>query len=79
MSGFPIGVVGEPTDLTYNYVHLGAGPETLAELASGRLDFAETLKKAEHAMVLVGRARSVAPTALRSPRSRRAWPARWAP
>jgi NADH-quinone oxidoreductase subunit G len=54
MGGIPIGVVGEAADLTYNNVHLGAGPETLAELASGRLAFAETLKKAERAMILVG-------------------------
>jgi NADH-quinone oxidoreductase subunit G len=51
---FPIGVVGEGADLTYKYVHLGVGPETLSELASGRLDFAETLKKAERPMVIVG-------------------------
>ena len=30
---FPIGVIGERVDLTYPYEYLGAGPETLAELA----------------------------------------------
>jgi NADH-quinone oxidoreductase subunit G len=54
MGRFPIALVGEAADLTYNYVHLGAGPETLTELASGRLDFADTLKKAERAIILVG-------------------------
>ena len=28
--GFPIGVIGEKADLTYEYAYLGAGPETLA-------------------------------------------------
>ena len=31
-----IGLVGEKVDLTYPYDYLGAGPETLAELAAGR-------------------------------------------
>jgi len=30
--GFPIGVIGERADLTYDYNYLGAGPETLANL-----------------------------------------------
>ncbi|MGL4974130.1 MAG: molybdopterin-dependent oxidoreductase, partial [Bosea sp. (in: a-proteobacteria)] len=29
--GFTIGVIGEKADLTYDYAHLGAGPDTLAE------------------------------------------------
>jgi NADH-quinone oxidoreductase subunit G len=52
--GFPVGVIGEAADLTYTYRHLGAGPETVAALAAGRLDFADTLRKAERAMVMVG-------------------------
>nr|MDQ6870251.1 NADH-quinone oxidoreductase subunit NuoG [Pseudomonadota bacterium] len=31
--GFPIGVIGEKTDLTYDYAYLGAGPETLEAFA----------------------------------------------
>ncbi|MGA7383450.1 MAG: NADH-quinone oxidoreductase subunit NuoG, partial [Methylocella sp.] len=31
--GFPIGVIGEKADLTYEYAYLGAGPETLAAFA----------------------------------------------
>jgi NADH-quinone oxidoreductase subunit G len=31
--GFPISVIGEKTDLTYEYAYLGAGPETLAAFA----------------------------------------------
>ncbi|MGI8569355.1 MAG: NADH-quinone oxidoreductase subunit NuoG [Methylocella sp.] len=30
--GFPIGVIGEKADLTYEYNYLGAGPETLASM-----------------------------------------------
>ncbi len=51
---FPIGLIGERADLTYDYDYLGAGPETLAELAAGRHAFADTLKKAQHPLILVG-------------------------
>ena len=37
---FPIAMIGERTDLTYAYDYLGAGPETLAEIAAGRGAFA---------------------------------------
>ena len=49
---FPIGVIGAKADLTYTYDYLGAGPETLAAVA--RHTFADTLRKAEHPMVLLG-------------------------
>jgi NADH-quinone oxidoreductase subunit G len=51
-SGFPIGLIGERVDLTYPYQHLGAGPESVAQAASG--EFGEALKKAERPMVLLG-------------------------
>ena len=51
---FPIGLIGERADLTYDYDYLGAGPETLAELAAGRHAFADTLKRAAHPLLLVG-------------------------
>jgi NADH-quinone oxidoreductase subunit G len=51
---FPVGLIGERADLTYPYDYLGAGPETLAELAAGRHAFADTLKKAQHPLILVG-------------------------
>src|SRR5215470_13036855 len=54
MGGFPIAVIGERPDLTYSYEHLGAGPETLAEVAAGRHAFAGTLKAAQHPMILLG-------------------------
>jgi NADH-quinone oxidoreductase subunit G len=54
MGGFPIAVIGERADLTYSYEHLGAGPDTLAEVAAGRHAFANTLKAAKQPMILVG-------------------------
>jgi NADH-quinone oxidoreductase subunit G len=49
---FPIGVIGPKADLTYTYDYLGAGPETLAAIT--KHSFADTLRKAERLMVLVG-------------------------
>jgi NADH-quinone oxidoreductase subunit G len=49
-----VGVIGEQADLTYKYDYLGAGPETLAEVAAGRHPFAETLRKAERPLILLG-------------------------
>jgi NADH-quinone oxidoreductase subunit G len=51
---FAVGLIGERADLTYPYQYLGAGPETLAELAAGRGDFATVLKDAKNPMVLLG-------------------------
>jgi NADH-quinone oxidoreductase subunit G len=53
MGGFPIGVVGERVDLTYDYKYLGAGGETLAEIANGG-GFGEVLAKAQRPLVIVG-------------------------
>ena len=51
---FPIGLIGEQADLTYPYDYLGAGPETLADVAAGRHPFAQTLQKAERPLILIG-------------------------
>src|SRR6185369_3761701 len=51
---FPIALIGERVDLTYPYEYLGAGAETLAQLASGRQAFAATLSAAKRPIVLVG-------------------------
>jgi NADH-quinone oxidoreductase subunit G len=51
---FPIGLVGEALDLTYDVEHLGAGPKTLAEIADGGHPFCETLKAAKRPMLIVG-------------------------
>ncbi|PSJ64453.1 NADH-quinone oxidoreductase subunit NuoG [Kumtagia ephedrae] len=49
-----VGVVGEAVDLRYPYEPLGAGPETLKELAAGRGGFFDVLKNAKHPMIIVG-------------------------
>ncbi|MDI1227013.1 MAG: NADH-quinone oxidoreductase subunit NuoG [bacterium] len=49
-----IGVIGQQVDLNYPAKFLGAGPETLAELASGKGAFAEVLSKAQNPMIIVG-------------------------
>jgi NADH-quinone oxidoreductase subunit G len=54
MGNFPIGVIGERADLTYPYEYLGAGPQTLADVAAPVHDFGSVLKKAEHPLVIVG-------------------------
>ncbi|TNE38476.1 MAG: NADH-quinone oxidoreductase subunit G [Alphaproteobacteria bacterium] len=54
MGNFPIALIGEQADLTYPYEYLGAGPATLAEVADGKHSFAETLKKAERPMIIIG-------------------------
>jgi NADH-quinone oxidoreductase subunit G len=54
MGAFPIGLIGERADLTYPYDYLGAGPQTLAEVAGGAHAFGSVLKNAEHPVVIVG-------------------------
>src|SRR5262249_55091940 len=44
---FPVALIGERESLTYDYDYLGAGPETLADLAAGRHAFAQTPKNAQ--------------------------------
>ena len=50
----PIGMIGVEVDLTYSYDYLGAGPETLARIASGSHPFLHKLEAAERPMVIVG-------------------------
>ena len=52
--GCRIGVIGPQAELTYDYTHLGAGPQTLKEVADGNHSFAETLRAAERPMIVVG-------------------------
>jgi NADH-quinone oxidoreductase subunit G len=49
-----VGVIGEKVPLTYDYEHLGAGPDTLADVAAGKHSFADVLRNARNAIVLVG-------------------------
>ncbi|MGB3810919.1 MAG: NADH-quinone oxidoreductase subunit NuoG [Parvibaculum sp.] len=52
--GVKIGVVGPRHDLTYDYDHLGAGTQTLKDIASGANAFAEVLKNAKTPIIIVG-------------------------
>src|SRR5882762_7295743 len=49
-----IGMIGAKADLTYEYDYLGAGADSLAELAAGKHSFADVLKNAKNPIVLVG-------------------------
>ncbi|MEM9705675.1 MAG: NADH-quinone oxidoreductase subunit NuoG [Pseudomonadota bacterium] len=49
-----IGLIGEPVSLTYDYEHLGAGPETLERLVNSDMGFYEALEKAERPVIIVG-------------------------
>jgi NADH-quinone oxidoreductase subunit G len=52
--GFKVGVIGPKRDLTYPAAQLGAGPETLKELAAGKHEWNETLKAAKNPMLILG-------------------------
>ncbi|MCX8998923.1 NADH-quinone oxidoreductase subunit NuoG [Rhizobiaceae bacterium BDR2-2] len=52
--GFPIGVIGEGGELRYSYDYLGAGPDSLTDLANGNGSFFEKLKAASKPLVIVG-------------------------
>ena len=52
--GLKVGVVGENVNLTYRAEHLGAGPQTLKEIADGSHAFCEILKAAERPMLILG-------------------------
>src|ERR1700749_3668290 len=49
-----VGLIGAKADLTYTYDHLGAGTDTLSDLAAGKHSFADVLKGAKNPIVLVG-------------------------
>src|ERR1700753_618542 len=49
-----IGVIGDKADMTYAYDYIGAGTDSLADLASGKHSFADVLKGAKNTIVLVG-------------------------
>jgi NADH-quinone oxidoreductase subunit G len=49
-----VGLIGEKVDLTYPYEALGAGPDTLGELAAGGIVFGKVLAEAKRPLVVVG-------------------------
>ncbi|MEX0922564.1 MAG: NADH-quinone oxidoreductase subunit NuoG, partial [Rhodovibrionaceae bacterium] len=53
-NGLKLGVIGQPVDLTYEVDYLGAGPDSLQEIAKGKGGFAEVLKNAENPALILG-------------------------
>jgi NADH-quinone oxidoreductase subunit G len=49
-----IGVIGAKSDLTYDYDYLGAGTDSLVDLAAGKHSFADVLRAAKNPIVLIG-------------------------
>jgi NADH-quinone oxidoreductase subunit G len=48
------GVIGEQSDLTFDYDYLGAGAQTLSGLAKSKSDFVAALKAAERPAIIIG-------------------------
>jgi NADH-quinone oxidoreductase subunit G len=53
---FPIALLGERAELTYDYQHLGNDPRTLDALATGDHPFAAVLREADRPMLVIGMA-----------------------
>ncbi len=51
---YPIGVVGEVSDLRYNYTSLGAEANIIKDLLSGKNKFVSKLKRAKKPMIIIG-------------------------
>ncbi len=49
-----VGLIGSKVDLTYDYDHIGAGTNSLSDLAAKKHSFATTLMAAKNPIVLVG-------------------------
>ena len=54
MGDLPVGVIGDVGDLRYDYEMLGAGTDTLSQLATGGIKFLSVLKKAKRPLIIVG-------------------------
>jgi NADH-quinone oxidoreductase subunit G len=54
MGNYPIGVIGETSDLRYEYSSLGAGADIIRDLLSGKNKFAAKLKRAKKPMIIIG-------------------------
>ncbi|WP_342711419.1 NADH-quinone oxidoreductase subunit NuoG [Bradyrhizobium sp. B124] len=52
--GLKVGMIGAKADFTYEHDYLGAGTDTLADLAAGKHSFADVLKNAKNPIILVG-------------------------
>ncbi|MDZ4372979.1 MAG: NADH-quinone oxidoreductase subunit NuoG [Phenylobacterium sp.] len=49
-----VGVIGDATDLTFSYTHLGTGPSALANLGKSKSEFVTGLKTAKAPAIVVG-------------------------
>ena len=56
MGNYPIGVIGEVSDLRYAYEELGSEANVVKDLLSGKNKFAAKLKKAKRPMIVIGQA-----------------------
>ncbi|MBV2142819.1 NADH-quinone oxidoreductase subunit NuoG [Falsochrobactrum sp. TDYN1] len=54
MGPFPVALIGEQTELRYDYEYLGAGADTLAAVAAGKHAFRDVLAKAERPLIIIG-------------------------
>jgi NADH-quinone oxidoreductase subunit G len=54
LGNLPVGVIGEIGDTRYSYEKLGAGAETLRDLADGNGSFFATLQNAKKPLIIVG-------------------------
>lgn len=54
VGNLPVGVIGDVGDTRYEYQSLGAGTDTLKDLAAGNGGFFETLKNAKKPLIIVG-------------------------
>ena len=54
-------LIGAAADLTYPYDYLGAGPQTLKDVADGKHSFARVLRDAKRPMIIVGAAAAARP------------------
>ena len=61
LAHIPVGLIGEQRDLTYAYDYLGAGPETLAEIAGGSHPFLNQFESAERPMFILGQGALIRP------------------
>jgi NADH-quinone oxidoreductase subunit G len=50
---FPVGLIGEAVDLTYEYKYIGAGAESLSDTVAGK-GFGEDFARASRPLVIVG-------------------------
>ena len=51
---YPVALIGENADIRYDYEYLGADPDALKDLVSGKNKFAAKLKRAKKPLIIIG-------------------------